>query len=104
MDSNQMATSYHLNQRSLTINEILWHSSQGKLYLNTQDINPQVVYEIQPFEITSALPRKNELNHLDGLMQERRNSIANALELRLSYTNPSILSYMYQQLFYHMFL
>ena len=29
-------------------------------------------------------------DHIDGLMQERRNSIANALELQLSYTNPSI--------------
>ena len=29
---------------------------------------------------------------IDGLLQERRNSIANALELRLSCTNPSILS------------
>ena len=28
--------------------------------------------------------------HLDGLVQERCNSIANALELRLSCTNPSI--------------
>ena len=28
--------------------------------------------------------------HVDGLVQERRNSIANALELRLSYTNPSV--------------
>ena len=28
--------------------------------------------------------------HFDGLVQERRNSIANALELRLSRTNPSI--------------
>ena len=27
--------------------------------------------------------------HIDGLMQERRNSIANALELRLSCTSPS---------------
>ena len=36
------------------------------------------------------LVRYNE--HFGGLMQERRNSIANALELRLSYTNPSILS------------
>ena len=27
--------------------------------------------------------------HLDGLVQERRNSIANALELRLPWTNPS---------------
>ena len=29
-------------------------------------------------------------NHFDGLVQERRNSIANALELRLSCTDPSI--------------
>ena len=28
-------------------------------------------------------------SQIDGLVQERRNSIANALELRLSYTNPS---------------
>ena len=28
--------------------------------------------------------------HIDGLVQERHNSIANALELRLSCTNPSI--------------
>ena len=28
--------------------------------------------------------------HIDGLVQERRNSTANALELRLSCTNPSI--------------
>ena len=31
-------------------------------------------------------------HHIDGLIQERRNSIANALELRLSCTNPSICS------------
>ena len=28
--------------------------------------------------------------YIDGLVQERRNSIATALELRLSCTNPSI--------------
>ena len=28
--------------------------------------------------------------HIDGLVQERRNSIANAVELRLSCINPSI--------------
>ena len=32
------------------------------------------------------------LSHFDGLVQERRNSIANALELRLSCTNPSTYS------------
>ena len=30
------------------------------------------------------------MDHIDGLVEERRNSIANALELRLSCTNPSI--------------
>ena len=29
------------------------------------------------------------IHQFDGLLQERRNSIANALELRLSCTNPS---------------
>ena len=32
----------------------------------------------------------NDASHFDGLMQERRNSIANALELSLSCSNPSI--------------
>ena len=35
--------------------------------------------------------------HIDGLVQERRNPIANALELRLSCTNPSI-SYFSQRM------
>ena len=33
---------------------------------------------------------KEQLQYFDGLMQERCNSIANALELHLSCTNPSI--------------
>ena len=32
------------------------------------------------------------LYHIDGLLQQRRNSIANTLELRLSCTNPSMLT------------
>ena len=36
---------------------------------------------------TESRPPKGDI---DGLVQERRNSIANALELRLSYTNPTI--------------
>ena len=32
----------------------------------------------------------NNQEHINGLVQERRNSIANAMELRLSCTNPSI--------------
>ena len=32
--------------------------------------------------------------HIDGLVQERHNSIVNTLELHLSWTNPSILRHM----------
>ena len=43
------------------------------------------------FKLLPHLPRANEQTpYLDGLAQERRNSIANALELCLSCTNPSI--------------
>ena len=42
-----------------------------------------VVYEVISFLLIQE--------YFDGLVQERRNSIANALELRLSCTNPPIL-------------
>ena len=32
--------------------------------------------------------KSQDTGHVDGLVQERHNSIANALELHLSYTNP----------------
>ena len=38
--------------------------------------------------------------HFDGLVQERRNSIANALELRLSCTNPSTCAAVHIQVAY----
>ena len=37
---------------------------------------------------------------VDGLVQERRNSSALAMELRLSYTNPSISAWYLQALMY----
>ena len=40
--------------------------------------------------IADALELRLSCTNPSGLMQERRNSIANALELRLSCTNPSI--------------
>ena len=44
------------------------------------------------FQYEDHLSRSNDSHHKDeinGLVQESRNSIANTLELRLSYTNPS---------------
>ena len=38
----------------------------------------------------SSLVFFNRKSYIEGLVQERRNSIANALELRLSWTKPSI--------------
>ena len=43
--------------------------------------------------------RKPMIYHIVGLMQERRNSIA--LELRLSYTSPSMCVYIYDQNWYN---
>ena len=40
----------------------------------------------KPWKFTCAGIASDQIN---GLMQERRNSIANALELRLSFTNSS---------------
>ena len=47
----------YLNQCLLNINKILWHSFQGNVYWNTQDINPRVAFEIHTFEITATSPR-----------------------------------------------
>ena len=40
-------------------------------------------------------PGVNQRCYIDGLVQEKRNSIADAMELRLSCTNPSIYSIVY---------
>ena len=41
--------------------------------------------------IPVSTPEKvDSLGYIDGLVQERRNSSALAIEIRLSYTNPSI--------------
>ena len=42
----------YLNQCWLTINEVLWHSFQGDVYLHTQRIISQVLFEMYIFEIT----------------------------------------------------
>ena len=48
---------------------------------------------VGPNELIKAFIQRSWYLHIDGLVQERRNSIANALELRLSCTNPSIYNY-----------
>ena len=55
-----------------------WHVASGKLGSSSND----------NWHHLKVRGRISEL-HIDGLVQERRNSIANALELRLSCTNPS---------------
>ena len=54
----------------------------------TQTYEPRIVslYNLSFHSYISNVPH---FLHIDGLVQERRSSIANALELRLSCTNPS---------------
>ena len=59
---------------SWAINIILWHSFHGDAYLNTQDINPQVVFDIL---------------HINALVQDCSISITNALQILQSCTKPS---------------
>ena len=44
----------------------------------------------QPMTVGFHSRRASNADHTDGLVQERRNYVANTLELRLSCTNPSI--------------
>ena len=57
----------------------------------TQNINhspPVHLLRVKFLVRSIIIPISNR--HIDGLMQERRNSVTNALELRFSCTNPSI--------------
>ena len=51
------APSHYLNQCWLAINKIHWHSFQGDIWLNTQDIDPQVIFQIYTFKITAMSPK-----------------------------------------------
>ena len=55
------APSHYLNQVSLSIIVIIWHSFLGNVFLNTNDINPKVVFEIYTFGIRAT--GDNELTH-----------------------------------------
>ena len=56
-----MPPSHYLNQCCLAISEILWHSFQSSVNLNTQDINHQVVFEIAHLTWQAHFWEDNEL-------------------------------------------
>ena len=66
----------------------IFHSASPitKIYMN-------VIKKTQVFKLWV----RSNWGHIDGLVQERHNSIANARELRLSCTNP-LMWYMYQSI------
>ena len=55
----------------------------GKIYIN----------KFNPCHVVCILSIDLHFYHFDGLMQRRRNSIANTMELRLLYIKPSICRY-----------
>ena len=76
-----------LINRSVTI---LWWACTKQFFLNFASLNLMLFM----FIAWDSKPRTSQSNnYIDGLVQERRNSIANALELRVSCTNPSTWSH-----------
>ena len=63
---------------------LLAHEAVSTIY------NYQLKYLYIEFLITMHVPKTLKTIDIDGLVQERRKSMANALELHISYTNPSI--------------
>ena len=51
---NGLSANAHKPQCWISINMILWHSLQGNIYQDSQDINPYVVFEICTFKITAT--------------------------------------------------
>ena len=54
--------------------------------------------------VVTLITSRFMIDHIDGLLQERRNSIANALELRRSGTNPSICGIAHQMNIFSVFI
>ena len=75
-------TDCHLFRMNL---KLIWVS---ETVMNTYHSDPHEQTSVR-FNLTKIL-RKSTCHHIDGLMQERHNTIADALELHLSCTKPSI--------------
>ena len=65
-----------------------WTCAAASILLPCSVQNFEMIRQLQWMLWTTDISKIS--SYFDGLVQERRNSIANALELRLSYTNPSI--------------
>ena len=65
---------------------------------NLSSLCPWMAIAVMPCFFAARIIRCDEIQ-FDGLVQERHNSIANALVLRLSSTNPYILSSLYSTIF-----
>ena len=57
-----IAPNYCFNQNWLTINEVLWHSFQGNVYLNKNISIPKLCLKCTHLKSHSHLPMANELN------------------------------------------
>ena len=98
-----MAPNYYLNRCWVLISIVLWHSSENIIIERPEDTSYENKIENCISKSCSHLPRDNELidsyrwadeahviNNTKGLVQERRNSSAVVMGLRLSCTYPLI--------------
>ena len=108
-DSNRKIALYPILISTSTHKTNLWVAFSRSSPNAECDSTNWFVQNIYLWYIRTVVPRWSALcflhlicswlpHYIDGLMQKRRNSIANAMELRLSYINPSIFK---QQSAYH---
>ena len=75
----------------ITVDNKLSHSVKTTKPVDSFKVKLKTHFIVLHLHDMSLLFSRDIYRYIDGLVQERRNSIANALELRLSCTNPSIL-------------
>ena len=78
----------NVNWKLFSMPLVLWYDCPSASEVTLTDMNKTELYQT-----TSNTMNGTYVHNFDGLVQERSNSIANVLELRLSCTNPSIFLY-----------
>ena len=92
IDSNKC----HLQNYGHCVSTMCWHSDEVKICQeNWVKLYPQPSDALGNAGRQIITWYQEHMGHVDGFIQERRNSIANALELRLSCINPSMCSWWY---------
>ena len=81
-----------ISDTNSTAISVIAYSKIGSSYWQSHTINPDTAYKLRLlyYSYLSYNMATTGLAYIDGSVQERRNFTAKAVELRLSWINPSI--------------